>query len=174
MCSSDLPRMRAEMLQLLAMRPAFLVAFAFSVLAGCGRGDRPSESAAPAASTPAKAVQALGGPVTAALVPLSDIAKNPGQYANKTIATEGEITSVCQEMGCWMEIKDASGMAHVRMHGHKFFIPKSASGRMARVQATVLATPDEGCGDSPPPPSKPLAKVDLDATGVELDEIAQR
>jgi hypothetical protein len=107
--------------------------------------------------------------VTAALLPLSDIAKNPGQYANKTIATEGEITSVCQEMGCWMELKDASGMAHVRMHGHKFFIPKGASGRMARVQATVLATPDEGCGDAPPPPAKPLAKVDLDATGVELD-----
>jgi hypothetical protein len=161
------------MLQLQAMRPAILVALALSLVA-CGKPDHPTATAAASASasSPAsKPVQALGGPVTAALVPLSDIAKNPGHYANQTIATSGEITSVCQEMGCWMEIKDATGLAHVRMHGHKFMIPKNASGRMARVQATVLAEPDEGCAEGPPPDKSlaKLTKVDLDATGVELD-----
>lgn len=157
------------MLQLQTMRPAILVAIALPVVVACGKADHDPTPPAASASAAFKPMQALGAPVTAAVVPLSDIAKNPGQYANKTIATEGEIMSVCQEMGCWMEIKDASGMAHVRMHGHRFAIPHNASGRMARVQATVMTTPDEGCGEAPPPPAKPLAKVDLDATGVELD-----
>jgi hypothetical protein len=111
----------------------------------------------------------LGERITSTVVPLADIAKNPGAYANKTVATTGQVTAVCQEMGCWMELKDASGQAHVRMHGHAFFVPKTASGHVARVQATVLAQPDETCADQPPPSGKPLAKVDLDATGVELD-----
>ena len=68
-----------------------------------------------------------------------------------------------------MEIQDASGQAHVRMHGHTFFVPKTASGHLARVQATVLMNPDESCTDSPPPAKGAMARVELDATGVELD-----
>jgi hypothetical protein len=127
-------------------------------------------SSAAAGSAAAKGVLAIGEPITAPAVALSDIAKNPGAYANKRVTTSGKVTAVCQEMGCWMEIQDASGQAHVRMHGHSFFVPKTASGHLARVQATVLTSPDESCTDSPPPAGKgTTAKIDLDATGVELD-----
>jgi hypothetical protein len=67
-----------------------------------------------------------------------------------------------------MELRDETGQAHVRMHGHAFFVPKTASGHLARVQARVLPANAEECAESPPPQS-PLAKVQLDATGVELD-----
>jgi hypothetical protein len=102
-------------------------------------------------------------------VPLADIAKDPAKYANRTVTTTGKVTAVCQEMGCWMEIKDASNGAHLRMHGHSFFVPKTANGRQARVQATLLpsgaakACADDECA------SKNLALLQLDATGVELD-----
>ncbi len=80
------------------------------------------------------------------------------------------MTAVCQEMGCWMEIQDETGQAHVKMHGHAFFVPKSASGHFARVQAKVLRRSDESCSDSPPPTRVASApKVELDAIGVELD-----
>jgi hypothetical protein len=138
------------------------------LVVACGR-EEVRAAPDPAASAPPKGTLLLGERITSSVVPLADIAKNPGAYANKTVATTGKVTAVCQEMGCWMELQDASGQAHVRMHGHAFFVPKTASGHVARVQATVLTQPDESCTDSPPPAGKALAKVDLDATGVELD-----
>jgi hypothetical protein len=71
-------------------------------------------------------------------------------------------------MGCWMEIRDESGQAHVRMHGHTFFVPKTSAGHMARVQATVLTASAQQCDESPPP-QHAVAGIELDATGIELD-----
>jgi hypothetical protein len=146
------------------MRSSLLVL----ALAACSRA--PTDAPAPAASAaPPKGTLILGERVTSPVVALADIAKNPGAYANHVVTTTGRVTAVCQERGCWMELEDASGLAHVRMHGHQFFVPKTAAGHVARVQATVLAAREE-CADSPPPAvGKALAKVELDATGVELD-----
>src|SRR5579859_3406451 len=99
------------------------------------------ESKAPASSAPAPASTTvkLGAPISASQrVSLASIAKETAKYANTSVTTEGKVTAVCQAMGCWMEIVDAAGEAHVRMSGHKFFIPKTASGRRAIVQGTVL------------------------------------
>ena len=151
------------------MRCAVLFAL---LAAACSRapsgGPSPTASASPSALP--KGVLALGEPVTRPAVALSDIARNPAAYANTVVTTSGKVTAVCQAMGCWMELQDATGQAHVRMHGHSFYVPKTAAGHLARVQATVLSAPGEECLDSPPPAAdKPLAKIELDATGVELD-----
>jgi hypothetical protein len=150
---------------------------ALVLLAACSRASTDGASAAHATGAAAsaapsalpKSTLAIGAPISAPSVALADIAKTPGAYANKTVTTSGKVTSVCQEMGCWMEIADATGQAHIRMHGHSFFVPKTAAGHLARVQATVLSTPDESCTDSPPPAGGAVAKVQLDATGIELD-----
>ena len=97
---------------------------------------------------------------------LADIAKDPARFENRVFATSGKITAVCQEMGCWMQLEDASGRAHVRMHGHTFFVPKTAPGHIARVQAT-LVKPAGGADDCEE--GKASAKIELDATGVEID-----
>jgi hypothetical protein len=127
-------------------------------------------SAAPAASAE-RAPVLFGARITQPVVPLSDIARTPSKYANQVVATTGTVTAVCQNKGCWMEIRDESGEAHVKMHGHAFFVPKTASGHKARVQATVLKTdPDEECSqEAAEQTGKPVAKIELDATGVELD-----
>ena len=133
-------------------------------------GSASPQPSATAADPHPNGTLALGAPIsTSALVALADIAKNPGTYANRVVATTGKVTAVCQEMGCWMEIQDASGQAHVRMHGHAFFVPKTASGHVARVQGTVVIGPDPECDDKPPSAGAAMAKVELDATGVELD-----
>ena len=85
------------------------------------------------------------------------------------MTTTGKVTAVCQEMGCWMEIRDDAGQAHVRMHGHTFFVPKTASGHMARVQATRRQGMRTKSAPTKGPANGSLAKVELDATGVELD-----
>ena len=150
------------------MRFAALPLVLLGLALGCSRS--PHESPAPAASssgTP-NGTLLLGERIQAPVVPLADIAKDPSRFANKTVATSGKVTAVCQEMGCWMEIRDEAGQAHVRMHGHSFFVPKTASGHVARVQATIVKGSDEECAEKGPS-SGSLAKVELDATGVELD-----
>lgn len=131
------------------------------ILVACSRGDdRRPTPAAP------KGTLALGEPITSPFVTLAEIAKSPGKYEHQRVATSGKVTSVCQARGCWMEIGDASGQAHVRMHGHTFFVPRTSSGHMARVQADVLPAGSEHCEESP---QTEAALVELDATGVELD-----
>jgi hypothetical protein len=137
----------------------------------------PSPSVAPAVASPPASVQAAGGslhlgePITQPLVALSDIVKNPKAYEDKVVATSGEVFAVCQAMGCWMEIRDVSGQAHVKMAGHAFFVPKTSAGHKARVQAIVQKVdPDEECSEEAAEQTgKPLAKLQLEATGVELD-----
>src|ERR1700722_5339286 len=124
--------------------PGLLAAVSFLSLR-CARpsGDAPAPAAS--ASTGSTGTLLLGERITTTVVPLADIAKDPARYANRTVTTTGKVTSVCQEMGCWMEIRDESGQAHVRMHGHSFFVPRTASGHVARVQATVVKGSDEEC-----------------------------
>jgi hypothetical protein len=129
-----------------------------------------AKAALPAPVATASNVVRLGAPISAPEVALADVAKDPAAFANRPFTTHGTVTSVCQEMGCWMEIKDATTGAHLRMHGHSFFVPKTASGRQARVQAMLV--PDgsgKSCSDHGDCASKNVALLQLDATGVELD-----
>jgi hypothetical protein len=121
-------------------------------------------SSAPPSSA-ANGTLALGERITSPLVSLADIAKDPGRYKDRVFATSGKVTAVCQEMGCWMQLEDATGQAHVRMHGHHFFVPRTSPGHFARVQATIVKSPGGGddCEDGK------SAKIELDATGVEID-----
>src|SRR5512141_1345545 len=120
-------------------------------LAGCNTGPKdtpkvaPSAAPAPGPAPTAEGALHLGAPIEASVekVSLSDVAKNPNAFVGKKFATTGTVTAVCQHMGCWMEIKDDSGEAHIKMAGHSFFVPKTASGRKARVLATRVKSEDE-------------------------------
>jgi hypothetical protein len=142
--------------------------FAVVSMTGC-EAKVPASSSAPAASVTPTRVK-LGAPIRAGKpVPLASIAKDTAQYANTSVTTEGRVVAVCQAMGCWMEIADTTSEAHVRMSGHSFFIPKSAAGRRAVVEATVLPKPDNGeCEQEAAQATGKTVKIELDATGVEL------
>jgi len=133
-------------------------------LAGCNTGPKdtevraepksaPAPSPAPAPenapSTPDGALH-LGAPIDTSVqkIALGDVAKNPSAFVGKKFATTGTVTAVCQHMGCWMEIKDDASEAHIKMAGHAFFVPKTASGHKARVLATLVKNEAEGaCAD---------------------------
>jgi hypothetical protein len=129
-------------------------------LAGCNTGPKdtnvhPEPKAAPSAAPapPAPAAEGalrLGAPIEASVekVSLADVAKNPSAFVGKKFATTGTVTAVCQHMGCWMEIKDEAGSAHIKMAGHAFLVPKTASGRKAKVLATLVKNDeDPACGE---------------------------
>src|SRR6185312_2761973 len=110
--------------------------FIFVVLAlsACTH-DKAKDKPAAAAATTATA-QHLGAPIeaNAPVVALADVVKDPAKFKGKSFVTTGTVTAVCQEMGCWMEIKDDAGEAHVKMAGEKFSVPKTSAGHKARVQ----------------------------------------
>jgi Domain of unknown function (DUF4920) len=157
----------------------------FLLILGCNRGPDDATSTPPPPAPPppspvahtsstaavkAPATVKLGEAISAPEVRLADVAKDPTTFAGRAFTTHGTVTSVCQEMGCWMEIKDADNGAHMRMHGHSFFVPKDASGRTARVQATLVPSGSgKTCADEGECASKNVALLQLDATGVELD-----
>jgi len=187
----------------LASASAFAAAAFFAL--GCNTGPKEPDVKAepkpvPVASAAPKAEGALrlGAPIEASApsVALADVAKNPSQYVGKKFATTGTVSAVCQHMGCWMEIKDDQGEAHIKMAGHAFFVPKTASGRKAKVLATLVKGEEEpacanedhdkmaAAGGSAPGAKggkgggcraeaeqqlgRPLAKLELVAEGVEL------
>jgi hypothetical protein len=146
-----------------------------------------SEKAAKAEPRPAEVkAERFGAPVDTAAtkVALTEVAKEPSAFVGKTFATQGIVTAVCQHRGCWMELKDDAGEAHIKMAGHAFFVPRSAAGKKAVVLATLAAAPEApgACGDAHGghEPGKgckaeaeaqlgrPLAKLELIATGVEI------
>jgi Rieske Fe-S protein len=154
----------------------------------------PSPAPSPAAN---EGALRLGAPIEPSVqkVALSEVAKSPDAYVGKTFTTTGTVTAVCQHMGCWMEIKDDASEAHVKMAGHSFFVPKTASGRKARVLAKLVKSEEggeaacegeghegmaaaagghqhgkgKGCrAEAEAQLGRPLAKLELVAEGVEL------
>ena len=116
----------------------------------------------------------FGQPVTEAkTTALTDLTKEPAKFAEQTVRTEGVVSAVCKSMGCWMEIADTSGKAHIKMAGHSFFVPRESSGHRAVIQGKVLAPEgekgvcgaDDGCGQGG---SAKMAQVNIEATGIEF------
>ncbi|WP_437673465.1 DUF4920 domain-containing protein [Sorangium sp. So ce131] len=148
------------------------------------RAPEAAEGAAPkqasaAAIAPLEKKQ-FGAPITeAATTPLPVLLQEPGKYSGKTVRTEGVVSAVCRSMGCWMEIADESGSAHIKMAGHSFFVPKDASGHRAVVQGKMVAADanaDEGgacaakdnCRGEAEKQTGRVAKIELEATGVQF------
>jgi hypothetical protein len=143
--------------------------FVAVLVTACSREPSETKQVAAPAST-----SHLGEAISssAQAVSLAQVVKNPEAYKGKPLVTTGTVTAVCQSMGCWMELKDDAGEAHVKMAGEKFFVPKTSAGHHARVQATLVDVTggDEECAhEAAEQTGKQVAKLQLEATGVELD-----
>lgn len=102
-------------------------------------------------------------------VTLTEVLASPSKFADKNVRLSGKITAVCQGMGCWLQLGDEKGTAHVKLRGHSFFVPKTSSGKSAVVEARVMPAPDEGhCEEEAKEQTGVVAKVELEASGVEI------
>lgn len=187
-----LPRMSSHPASL--VRPLTVAVVAAALAVGCATRTEPSADSRPSdppadrgAPVPAQggkgpsrasvdqvvplAQKKFGTPITeTSVTPLPTIFRESTTFVGKTVRTEGMVTAVCQKAGCWMQIADETGTAHIRMAGHSFFVPKDASGHRAVVQAKVLPSneaPQCSGGDSCGEAAK-MARVELEATGVEF------
>lgn len=71
--------------------------------------------------------------------PLAEVLANPDSFKGKTILVEGVISTVCQDMGCWMQLapEGAKETMQVKFKDHAFFIPKDAKGVKARAEGVA-------------------------------------
>jgi Domain of unknown function (DUF4920) len=126
-----------------------------------------------ASDKPVASATKLGDPIPAGApaIALATVVKDPSAYKGKAFVTTGTVTAVCQQMGCWMEIKDDSTQAHIKMAGEKFFVPKTSAGHKARVAGKLVesASGDVECEHETDQAGVQVAKLQLEATGVELD-----
>lgn len=137
-----------------------------------------AQTQAPKAADGAGATASLAGKAFGDKITLNDdvelgsIVTDPTKFADQTVRTTGVVQAVCQKAGCWMEIGDAQTRAHIKMGGHAFLVPKSASGHRAIVQGTVKGgAPANECGSKDScggTENGAIAKIEIVATGVEF------
>lgn len=123
---------------------SFRLLSSLSLVLACSAPEPTPANTAPAEVEEAEAepeaeARSFGEPFTLIeLTNLPDITANPESFAGQTVKTEGEITQVCQRMGCWMEMREGDGPAiRVPMAGHSFFLPRDVSGHRATIEGQV-------------------------------------
>jgi hypothetical protein len=161
-------------------RRATVLAFVVASLglSACARAPERSDAPAPdkagvqrATATTLKplAQKKFGGAITEKTsTALDTLLKDGASYQAKTVRTEGVVSAVCKSMGCWMELADTRGQAHIKMAGHSFFVPKDASGHRAVVQGTVIKASNDECSQEAKEQTGAVAKIEIEATGVEF------
>ncbi len=116
-------------------------------------------------------------------VALADLVKDPAAWSGKTVKTEGTVSSVCQEKGCWMVLKAGEQSVRVRFKDYAFFVPKDAAGAAAVMEgvfsvktvpeATAKHYAEETSGGKADAIKGDQKELSFLASGVELSRTAK-
>jgi hypothetical protein len=71
--------------------------------------------------------------------PIATVVAHAADYTGKTVRVDGVVTAVCENMGCWMMLKDDKSDATLRLKvddGVMVF-PVSAKGKKASAQGVI-------------------------------------
>ncbi len=82
----------------------------------------------------------LGKPLTVKEpVGVERVYAEPEKFLGKTVAVKGKIVEVCQMMGCWMNLVDASSgkMIRIKVNDGEIEFPKNGAGKMAIAEGTL-------------------------------------
>lgn len=61
--------------------------------------------------------------------------ENKTEFGSKAVKIEGEVESVCQNMGCWVRLKKSDGTTMtVKFKDYGFFVPKDIAGKKIIIQ----------------------------------------
>ncbi len=116
-------------------------------------------------------------------VALADLVKDPAAWSGKTVKTEGTVSAVCQEKGCWMLLKSGEKSVRVRFKDYGFFVPMDAAGATAVMEgvfslktipeATAKHYAKESPGGNPDAVKGDQQELSFLASGVELSKPAR-
>lgn len=70
---------------------------------------------------------------------IKELLTNPDKYVGKDVKIEGEITAVCQNMACWINVKDGSTpeTITVKVNDGEIVFPKDGTGRKVVAQGKL-------------------------------------
>ncbi len=112
---------------------------------------------------------------------LTEAVKEIDSLQGKEIVIKSKITKVCQEMGCWMTLKEGPTLVRVEFGDHAFTIPKDSAQMNAVTQGKLFwkelsaAEARHYAKDEGRPKSevamikKPVKTLWFDATGVRIE-----
>ena len=72
-------------------------------------------------------------PADAKSVALADVVAKPDAYAKQPVVVDGTVSSVCTNMGCWMQLDSV----RVTFKDYGFFVPTDSKGMNARIEGVV-------------------------------------
>lgn len=95
----------------------------------------------------------LGKPLTLkSPVAVDTVLASPAKYLNKTVQVKGKIASVCQEMGCWMELAGDSGKTlRIKVEDGVIVFPKDGAGRTAIAEGKLVKIDSAAAAAEPSP-----------------------
>ena len=103
-----------------------IVLFAAIIIAGSVNAQPPN--------LPAESGATFGEKITADdAISVEQLVNRMALHERQTKAIEvklkGTVTSVCEEMGCWLKIKSAGSDMMIKMKDHSFFVPLAINGK---------------------------------------------
>jgi hypothetical protein len=124
-----------------------LLPLGFSVVACSSEGpplERRTQPQVPADAPAAERVFGEKPKLAGPTVQVAEVLKNPEPYLGQTLQCAGVVARVCENAGCWLELRDAPEQSEglrVPMAGHAFFIPQDVVGRTVTVEGQLSARP---------------------------------
>lgn len=73
------------------------------------------------------------------VIEFSDLLKNASENNDKVVIVKGDVSEVCQKMGCWMVMSGGGKSVRIKTL-HEFFLPKDIAGSKAIVIGTFRVT----------------------------------
>jgi len=85
----------------------------------------------------------------ATVVSVTDLNESPSEYAGKRVRIEGQVSSVCKNMGCWVEVTGSEGgKIMASSDAHDVFVPRNSEGKHIVVEGMFKETPADGEGEA--------------------------
>lgn len=83
----------------------------------------------------------FGSPFTVAeSLPASAVLADPAAHSGKPVRLTGELSEVCQKMGCWAVVRDGEGHSvRITMKDHAFGIDKDTKGRKVDIEGELVS-----------------------------------
>lgn len=80
-------------------------------------------------------------------VTVAALNEHPEMYAGKVVKIEGTVSSVCQQMGCWVEVTGAEGETIMAAsENHDVLLPRNSKGKPIALEGRFQATAPEAEG----------------------------
>jgi hypothetical protein len=117
------------------------------------------------------------------IIPVKELVNAAEKYDGNTLVVRGEITDVCQAMGCWLVISSGANIIRVKTN-HEYFVPGDIVGKIAVIEGVFKVaelTEEEANHYNEESLNKteeiksPVLALEIEATGIVVlnDEIME-